>query len=79
MEQEGGRREKVLTKKRRGWGWGGGGGWGAKCLEYIGKSFWVKGSSAPGLQMSGVGCWENPEARFALVYKICTPAPCLGI
>jgi hypothetical protein len=29
----------------------------AKCLDYIGKSLWVRGSLAPGLEISGQTGW----------------------
>lgn len=57
-----------------------------KCLDYIRKSLWGKGSSTAELESSGLGrvcqvategCWEILGARSALLLsKICTSVPC---
>jgi len=48
-----------------------------KCLDYIGESFWGRGSPVPRLGSSGQragvcqvgseGCWENLEVRSTLI------------
>ena len=60
-----------------------------KCLDYIGKSLWGEGQSslwagkfrAGGrvYQVGTEGCWENLEARSALICEIRTLAPCPGV
>ena len=55
-----------------------------KCLDYTRRNLWEKGIPAPRLESSGLGpgharterCWENLEARSALVCKLCTLAFC---
>jgi hypothetical protein len=81
-------REKRRREREKGEGGGGRrrvgegreGGRETKCLYYIGKRLWGKGSSAPGLENSGFGdrvcqvgtegCWEKLEARSTLICKI---------
>jgi hypothetical protein len=54
----------------------------------LGRSLWGKGSPAHDLERSGwgrvcqvgtEGCWENLEARSALICKICTSVLVLGL
>ena len=60
-----------------------------KCIDYIGRSLWGKGSLVPGLGSSELGsgvcwegteeCWETLKARSAMICKMCTSVPGRGV
>lgn len=77
------KREMAPHREREKEMWGVGG---TQTIWIIGKSCWGKDSPSPwagkfrvGGRVCQVGteeCWENLEARSALICKICTPVSC---